>query len=62
MWLGGERDVENDYAVSFDLQKEFNNPNLILAPLFLSPVDAKDYILNFRLICSDNASCKANYL
>lgn len=42
--VGGERDVENDYAVSFDLQKEFNNPNLILAPLFLSPVDAKDYI------------------
>ena len=42
--VGGERDIENDYAVSFDLQKEFNNPNLILAPLFLSPVDAKDYI------------------
>ncbi len=42
--VGGERHIENDYAVSFDLQKEFNNPNLILAPLFLSPVDAKDYI------------------
>ena len=22
----------------------------------------RDKILNFRLICSDNASCKANYL
>lgn len=42
--VGSERYIENDYAVSFDLQKEFNNPNLILSPLFLSPVDAKDYI------------------
>lgn len=42
--VGSERHVENDYAVSFDLQKEFNNQNLILSPLFLSPVDAKDYI------------------
>ena len=42
--VGRERHIENDYAVSFDLQKEFNNPNLILSPLFLSPVDAKDYI------------------
>lgn len=42
--VGGERHIENDYAVSFDLQKEFKNPNLILSPLFLSPVDAKDYI------------------
>lgn len=42
--VGSERHIENDYAVSFDLQKEFNNPNLILSPLFLSPVDAKDYI------------------
>lgn len=42
--MGSERGVENDYAVSFDLQKEYNHPNLILAPLFLSPVDAKNYI------------------
>ena len=42
--VGSERHIENDYAVSFDLQKEFNNPNLILSPLFLSPVDAKGYI------------------
>ena len=42
--VGSERGIENDYAVSFDLQKEYNNPNLILAPLFLSPVDAKNYI------------------
>ena len=42
--VGSERHIENDYAVSFDLQKEYNNPNLILSPLFLSPVDAKDYI------------------
>lgn len=41
---GGERHVENDYAVSYDLYKEFNNSNLILAPLFLDPVIAKGYI------------------
>lgn len=38
------RNVENDYAVAFDLQKELNNNRIILSPLFLSPVDAKDYI------------------
>lgn len=42
--VGSERHIENDYAVSFDLQNEFYNPNLVLSPLFLSPVDAKDYI------------------
>lgn len=42
--VGGERHVENDYAVSYDLDEEFNNPNLILAPLFLDPVIAKGYI------------------
>lgn len=42
--VGSERHIENDYAVSFDLQQEYGNPNLILSPLFLSPVDAKSYI------------------
>lgn len=42
--VSGERDIENDYAVSYDLYEEFNNPNLILAPLFLDPVIAKGYI------------------
>ena len=42
--VGSERHIENDYAVSFDLQQESGNPNLILSPLFLSPVDAKSYI------------------
>ena len=40
----GERDIENDYEVSFDLQKEYHQQRLVLAPFFLSPVDAKDYI------------------
>lgn len=40
----GERDIENDYEVSFDLQKEYNQQRIVLAPFFLSPVDAKDYI------------------
>lgn len=42
--VNGERSIENDYAVSYDLYEEFNNPNLILAPLFLDPVIAKGYI------------------
>ena len=47
--VSGERGVENDYAVSYDLYEEFNNPNLILAPLFLDPIIAKSYIagMNF---------------
>lgn len=42
--VGGERHIENDYAVSYDLYEEFNHPNLILAPLFLDPMIAKGYI------------------
>lgn len=38
-----EREVENDYAISFDLYEEYNN-KIVLAPFFLSPVDAKNYI------------------
>lgn len=42
--VGSERHVENDYAVSFDLCEEYNHPNLILSPLFLDPISAKNYI------------------
>lgn len=42
--VGGERHVENDYAVSYDLFEEYNHPNLILSPLFLDPISAKSYI------------------
>lgn len=42
--VGGERNVENDYAVSYDLYEEYNHKNLILAPLFLDPIIAKSYI------------------
>lgn len=42
--VGSERHVENDYAVSYDLYEEYNNPNLILSPLFLDPISAKNYI------------------
>ncbi len=47
--VGSERHVENDYAVCFDLLEEYNADNLKLAPLFLSPIDAKNYIsgMNF---------------
>lgn len=36
--------VENDYAVSFGLVQEYKAQNLVLAPLFLSPILAKNYI------------------
>ena len=42
--VGSERHVENDYAVSFDLCEEYNHPNLVLSPLFLDPIAAKNYI------------------
>lgn len=40
----GERHVENDYAVAYDLCEKFNSSNLILSPLFLDPISAKGYI------------------
>lgn len=39
-----ERHIENDYEVSYDLWREYNNPNVILAPFALSPIDIKSYI------------------
>ena len=42
--VDSERSVENDYAVSFDLYEEYNHPNLVLSPLFLDPISAKNYI------------------
>lgn len=36
--------IENDYSVSFDLIKKYKTDNLILAPLFLDPILAKNYI------------------
>lgn len=47
--VNGERTIENDYAVSYDLYEEFQNPKLVLAPLFLDPIIAKNYIagMNF---------------
>ena len=42
--VGGERHIENDYAVSYDLFEEYDHPNLVLSPLFLDPIAAKSYI------------------
>lgn len=39
-----ERHIENDYEVSYDLWREYNNPSVILAPFALSPIDIKSYI------------------
>lgn len=40
----GYHHIENDYEVSYNLWKEFSNKNLVLAPFFMSPCDAKGYI------------------
>lgn len=40
----GERNVENDYEVAFDLWETMHNDRLVLAPLFFTPIDAKSYI------------------
>lgn len=42
--VGGERDLENDYAVCFDLCERYSDSNIQLAPLFLDPMLAKNYI------------------
>lgn len=42
--VGSERGMENDYEVSYELWREYNNPNLILAPFALGPVEIKSYI------------------
>lgn len=39
-----ERWVENDYEVSYELWREYDNPNLVLAPFALGPVEIKSYI------------------
>lgn len=40
----GERGIENDYEVSYDLWHEYNNSNLVLAPFALGPIEIKSYI------------------
>ena len=42
--VGSERSIENDYAVSYDLWREYDNPNLLIAPLALGPIEIKSYI------------------
>lgn len=39
-----KQDVENDYAVLYDLWREYHSEQITLAPLFMTPTDAKDYI------------------
>lgn len=39
-----ERTLENDYAISYDIQKEYNDSRIVLAPFFLGPCEAKGYI------------------
>lgn len=39
-----ERGIENDYEVSYELWREYNNQNLVLAPFALGPIEIKSYI------------------
>ena len=39
-----ERNIENDYEVSYELWKEYNNSRLVLAPFALGPIEIKSYI------------------
>lgn len=39
-----ERSIENDYEVSYDLWREYNNSNLMIAPFALGPIEIKSYI------------------
>lgn len=39
-----ERHLENDYEVSYDLWREYNNENLLIAPFALGPIEIKSYI------------------
>lgn len=36
--------IENDYEVSFDLVNKYDNDKIMLAPFFLTPIIAKNYI------------------
>lgn len=39
-----EREIENDYEVAYDLWREYSNPDLIIAPYALGPVEVKSFI------------------
>lgn len=39
-----ERDIENDYQVSYELWHEYHNSNVLLAPFALGPIEIKSYI------------------
>jgi len=41
--VGSDYNVENDYAISYELAEKYNE-RLILSPLFLTPILAKNYI------------------
>lgn len=40
----GEKNIENDYEVSFSIYEKYNHPNLVLSEFFLGPIEAKNYI------------------
>lgn len=42
--VAGEIFTESDYTVCYELWREINKPEVVLAPYFLGPIEAKSYI------------------
>lgn len=42
--VSSEKNIENDYEISYNLWKEFHDERLLLAPFFFDPIEAKSYI------------------
>ena len=42
--VGQERGIENDYEVAYELWREHKEPNIVLAPFALGPIEIKSYI------------------
>lgn len=42
--VDAESNIENDYEISYHLVNEYSSDRVVLAPLFLSPIYAKNYI------------------
>ena len=40
----GDPHLENDYAISKEIIKKFDNPKLLLSPFFITPIEAKNFI------------------
>lgn len=42
--VGGQRHIENDYAVACDIYNYYQTDKMVLSPMFFDPISAKNYI------------------